>query len=516
MVHQPTAEAHSPPLISLRGISKSFGEVKANEQIDLDVHASQVLALLGENGAGKSTLVKILYGFYQADAGRIEHRGKPVRIESPQDARELQIGMVFQSFSLIPAFTVAENMALFIRDLGRVMNLKQLSERIVSISERYNLKADPSALVMDLSVGDLQKAEILKLLLSDARILILDEPTRVLAPHEIKSLFSVLDKLRVDGFAVILITHKMNEVMDIADHIVVLRNGRMAGSLSVTEASEQKLIEMMFARPINEFRSMERPESQAGDALLEMKAVSTRAEGAQMSLKAIDLQVRSGEIVGITGVSGNGQRELADLVLGRLRVSDGSMLLRGKDATGFSTREIRREGVAFIPESPMAMAVAPFMTVLENMAVPQLERYARNGGFTIDWKSIQQEYTASMDRLNITLPLYSLTRSLSGGNLQRMVIAREMAHQPRLIIASYMTSGLDVRSAIAAREALVHARARGAGVLLFSDDLEELFSLSDHLIVLHAGEIRGRFIPAETSYEEIGYLMTGSVASDGH
>lgn len=515
MTDHPTKEAQTPLLISLRGISKTFGDVKANDQIDLDVHASKVLALLGENGAGKSTLVKILYGFYQADSGTIEHRGSTVTIQSPQDARALQIGMVFQSFSLIPAFTVAENMALFFRDLGRVMDLKRISGRIETISERYNLKVDPAAVVMDLSVGDQQKAEILKLLLSDARVLILDEPTRVLAPHEIEALFEVLDNLRADGFAVILITHKMKEVMDIADHIVVLRNGRVAGSISVAEASEQKLIEMMFARPVTEFQGIERAKSEAGVALLELKKVSTRAEGARMSLKEIDLKVRSGEIVGITGVSGNGQRELADLVLGRLPAAAGSIILRGKDATGYSIRRIRREGVAFIPESPMAMAVAPYMTVLENMAIPQIERYARNGGFTIDWDTIQQEYTASMDRLEITLPLLSPARSLSGGNLQRLVIAREMAHQPSLIIASYLTSGLDVRSAIAAREALIQARARGAGVLFFSDDLDELFALSDRLIVLHAGKIRGHFTPLETSYEQIGYLMTGSETSGG-
>jgi len=511
-----TTEAQTSPLISLRGISKSFGDIKANHGIDLDIHASRVLALLGENGAGKSTLVKILYGFYRADSGVIEYRGEPVSIKSPQDARELGIGMVFQNFSLIPAFTVAENMALFFRDLGRVMNLKQISGRIESISERYNLEVDPSALVMDLSVGDRQKAEILKLLLSEARVLILDEPTRVLAPHEIEALFKVLDNLRSDGFAIILITHKMKEVMDIADHIVVLRSGQVAGSLSVAQASEKKLIEMMFSRPVTEFQSIDHPKAEPGVALLELKQVSTPAEGTRMSLKEINLDVHAGEIVGITGVSGNGQTELADLVLGRLPAEGGSIHLAGKDATDYSIRKVRREGVAFIPESPMAMAVAPYMTVLENMVVPQIERYARNGGFTIDWDAIQQDCTASMDRLDITLPLYSTARSLSGGNLQRMVITRELAHQPSLIIASYLTSGLDVRSAIAAREALVQARARGAGVLLFSDDLNELFSLSDRLIVLHEGRIRGQFLPSETSFEEIGYLMTGSEASDEH
>jgi simple sugar transport system ATP-binding protein len=517
MADRSTTDAHVTPLISMRGINKSFADVKANDQIDIDIYASEVLALLGENGAGKSTLVKILYGFYQADSGMILHRGEPVTILSPHDAREQHIGMVFQNFNLIPAFTVAENIALFFPDLDAVVNLKQITHQIERISERYNLQVDPTMFVMDLSVGDKQKVEIMKLLLSDARVLILDEPTRVLVPHEIESLFNVLDSLRADGYAIVLITHKMKEVLEIADRITVLRQGRVASSLPVIEASEDKLIELMFARKVAEFQGIERHELPVeAEALLELRQVSTRAEGAQVSLKAIDLKVYPGEIVGITGVSGNGQRELADVVLGKLPVSSGSIFLCEEDATHFSIRSIRRKGVAFVPESPMAMAVAPYMTVIENMAVPQIWRYSSNGGLMIDWEAIKQDYSASMDQLGFELPLYSLTRSLSGGNLQRMVIAREMAHQPELIIASYLTSGLDVRSAIAAREALVQARSQGAGVLLFSDDLDELFALSDRLIVLQGGSIRGRFTPAETSYQEIGYLMTGSGASNVH
>jgi simple sugar transport system ATP-binding protein len=497
----------------MRGIDKSFGDVKANDQIDLDVFASEVLALLGENGAGKSTLVKILYGFYQADGGTIEHLGAPVSIQSPHDARQLNIGMVFQNFNLIPAFTVAENIALFFPDLNALVDLKHISYQIETISKRYNLQVDPDALVMDLSVGDQQKVEILKLLVSNARVLILDEPTRVLVPHEIEALFNVLENLRSDGFAIILITHKLKEVLDIADRITVLRNGRIAGSITIEEASEQKLVEMMFARKVAEFQGLDPNRVEEADVpVLDLRAISTQGEGTQVSLKKIDLKVLSGEIVGITGVSGNGQRELADVVLGKLNVESGSIFLRNENVTDYSIRKIRRKGVAFIPESPTAMAVAPYMTVLENMAVPQIWRYSRNGGLMIDWDAINKDYSASMDQLDFTLPLYSPARTLSGGNLQRLVIAREMAHEPELIIASYLTSGLDVRSAIAAREALVQARAQGAGVLLFSDDLDELFSLSDRLIVLQGGSIRGQFIPANTSYQEIGYLMTGAEA----
>jgi simple sugar transport system ATP-binding protein len=513
MVEKPDPHALHVPLISLCGITKSFGDVRANEAIDLDIFESEVLALLGENGAGKSTLVKILYGFYQADSGSIEYRGKPVSIHSPQDSRALRIGMVFQTFNLIPAFTVAENIALFFPDLDPVIDLKRVSEQIKQLSEQYNLTVDPSALVMDLSIGDQQKVEILKLLISDARLLILDEPTRVLVPHEIEALFAVLDSLRADGYAIILITHKMKEVMKVADRIMVLRSGQAAGLLSIKQASEEKLIELMFGKSVSEFKQIDREDKTLERMpLLELKDISTHSEGARVSIEAIDLKVHEGEIVGITGVSGNGQKELADVVLGRLDAISGSIFLSGEEVSELSINGIRRKGVVFIPENPLSMAVAPFMTVLENVTVPQLWRYSRNAGLRIDWETVRRDFSHSMEALGFILPFYAPARSLSGGNLQRLVIAREMTHQPKLIIASYLTSGLDVQSAIAAREAIVQSRDHGAGVLLFSDDLDELFAISDRLIVLQGGRIMGSFKPAETTYQEIGLLMTGSEA----
>jgi ABC-type uncharacterized transport system ATPase subunit len=504
-------------LISLHGITKHFGDVKANQAIDLEIFQSEVLALLGENGAGKSTLVKILYGFYQADSGIIEYLGKPVAIQSPLDARVLQIGMVFQTFNLIPAFTVAENIALFFPDLDPILNLKRVTERIEQLSKRYNLSVDPNALVMDLSIGDQQKVEILKLLISDARVLILDEPTRVLVPHEIDQLFKVLTSLRADGYAIILITHKMKEVLRIADRITVLRKGKVAGSLLINQATEDALVELMFAKPVSEFQQVARKDKKREQLpLLELRGIRTHAVGAQVSLRNLDLQVHEGEIVGITGVSGNGQRELADVMLGRLSALSGSIHLRDEEVSEFSIHRMRRNGMVFIPENPLLMAVAPFMSVLENVAIPQLWRYTRRAGLSIDWGAVRRDLSRSMEGLGFELPLYVPARSLSGGNLQRMVIARELAHQPRLVIASYLTSGLDVQSAIAARKALVQARDDGAAVLLFSDDLDELFALSDRLIVLQGGRIRGSFKPEETTYQEIGLLMTGSEVLNGN
>jgi general nucleoside transport system ATP-binding protein len=503
--------ADRQPILALRGITKNFPGVLANDAINLDIFNSEVHALLGENGAGKSTLMKILYGFYHADAGEIQLNGKPISIHSPRDARTAHIGMVFQDLNLIPAFTVAENIALFLPDLKAVLNPQEIDQRINEISKHYGLEVNPQTLVAQLSIGDQQKVEILKLLLSDARLLILDEPTRVLAPHEVNALFGILENLRKDGYAIVLITHKMKEVLESADRITVLRRGKVAGSLLRAEATEEKLVTLMFEKELSGLKVDTGVEHEASARpVLELHGVETRAEGAGISLEGIDLKIYPGEIVGIAGVSGNGQRELCDVVLGMETCLKGQKILLGRDLTNLPVQVMRRNGVSFIPENPLMMASVPFMTVLENMALTNTGRYARRGGFSMDWAAVKADIEDTMNRLGFSLNFYAIARSLSGGNLQRMVILREMTHDPRLIIASYLTRGLDVQSAIAARQALVQARQGGAGILLISEDLEELFTLSDRLLVLYGGRIVGEFRPAETTIHEIGHLMTGS------
>jgi ABC-type uncharacterized transport system ATPase subunit len=499
------------PLLVLRGITKSFPGVVANDHVDLDIYSGEVHALLGENGAGKSTLMKILYGFYRADSGQILLNGEPISIRSPHDARGVRIGMVFQDFTLIPAFSVVENIALFVPDLKAVPNIKDIYRRIHELSERYNLQVNPQATVSQLSIGEQQKVEILKLLLSDARLLILDEPTRVLAPHEVTALFSVIDSLRTDGYAIIMITHKMNEVLECADRITVLRGGRVAGSLPRSEASEDKLVAMMFEKGLSRLQVSPKPAlDESVPPLLELRGVETRGEGAATSLKAIDLKIYPGEIVGAAGVSGNGQKELGDIVLGLEKCIRGTKFMFGEDYTHRSIQEVRKSGVSFIPENPLTMASVPFMTVLENMALTNAWRYARLGGLAMDWQAVKTDIEDALKKLGFSLSLYIPARSLSGGNQQRMIIVREMSHNPHLIIASYLTRGLDVQSTIAARQALIQARESGAGVLLISEDLEELFALSDRLIVLYGGKIVGAFKPEETNIHEVGHLMTGS------
>jgi ABC-type uncharacterized transport system ATPase subunit len=504
-------QTNPKPIVSLRGITKSFPGVLANDRIDLDLYASEIHALLGENGAGKSTLMKILYGFYRYDAGEILFDQRPVVIRSPHDARQHRIGMVFQDFSLIPALTVAENIALFLPKLPAVLNVKAIDQRIIEISRRYDLQVNPRALVSQLSIGEQQKVEILKLLLAEAHLLILDEPTRVLAPHETEALFKVLDSLRQDGYAIVLITHKMKEVMECADRITVLRGGHLEGTLMRSEASEEKLVALMFEKKLSALRVTPRDtHSQPETPLLELRGTWTRAEGLSPKLKNINLKVHPGEIVGVAGVSGNGQKELGDLALGMIRCVQGRKYLFGRDCTRQSIQQVRRSGVGFIPENPLTMAIAPFMTVLQNMALTRTWRYARTGGFRMDWKAVKGDAERTMQALEFSFPLYVPARSLSGGNLQRMVIVREMSQEPRLIIASYLTRGLDVQSTIAARQALVQARDKAAGILLISEDLEELFTLSDRLIVLYSGSIVGSFKPDETNVYDIGHLMTGS------
>jgi simple sugar transport system ATP-binding protein len=498
-------------IISMQGISKQFPGVLANDNIDLQIYHSEIHALLGENGAGKSTLMKILYGFYRADSGQILHKGTPYTIRSPQDARAIHIGMVFQELSLIPAMSVVENIALFLPDLPVILKTKEIADRITDISTRYNLHVPPHALISQLSIGEQQKVEILKLLLSDARLLILDEPTRVLAPHEVDALFNVLYGLREDGYAIILITHKMKEVLTCADRITVLRKGRVAGSLLQAEADENRLVELMFAKKVSALQVTHKVERDTSTRpILELRSARTKGEGAETSLMDIDLQIYPGEIIGVAGVSGNGQKELGDLVLGMINCTSGEKLLDSEDMTDLSIREVRKRGVGFIPEDPHTMASVPYMTILENFTLTNAWRYAHSGGLAMNWSSAKTDIKNTLDFFGFELPLFAPARSLSGGNLQRLVITREMSHQPRLIIASYLTRGLDVQSTLAARRALLQARDNGAGVLLISEDLEELFSLSDRIVVLFQGKIVGMFTPTDTDMYHIGHLMTGS------
>jgi general nucleoside transport system ATP-binding protein len=505
--------ATEPALIEVRQIVKRYGSLKANDKVDFTLRGGEVHALLGENGAGKSTLSRILYGFTRPDSGQILFNGKRTEFRSPRDARRLGIGMVFQNFMLIPALSVSENVALFMADLSPLVSREAIARRIRPIAQRFGLSVDPSAQVRQLSVGDQQKVEILKLLLADARVLILDEPTKVLAPHEVEALFRTFGALKEEGFAILFITHKLREVIACADRITVMRQGRIAGELTRESADGKTLVSMMFEERVveNTPEAAATPRAASGDAraLLELRAACTRASGSETALREIDLVIGEEEIVGVAGVSGNGQKELGDMILGVTPLSRGRKHLFGADASRWTIGRIRESGVAFVPEDPLAMAAVPGMSVRENLLLGTARRYGKGAG--VDWRRLEAEMGESFQKLDFPLPrLDPPIRALSGGNLQRVVIAREMAKDPRLIVALYPTRGLDVRSALSVRHLLRKARDSGGGVLLISEDLEELSEMSDRLLVMYEGAVVGEFRRGAWGTEMVGHLMTGS------
>lgn len=512
-------QAQVTPILETRGLTKRFGNFVANQSIDLAIYAGEVHAILGENGAGKSTLMKSLYGFHQPSAGEIWLKGQKVTIPTPQAGRQLGIGMVFQNFTLVPAMTVLENIALFLPDMRRQLNYAAIEKRLQEFADRYGLQIDAKRRVAALAIGERQRLEILKVLLSGARILIFDEPTSVLTPQEVEGFFQVIQRLKADGYAILFITHKLPEVMAISDRITVLRQGSVAGILSRAEASPAAIIQMMLgktpAKPAEESSpEVEQPTPSKGAApriLAELRRVSVAPQHGGARLAGIDLQLAAGEIVGVAGVSGNGQREVGDALLGILPLAQGERLLGGEVANGWSPARIRASGVACIPEDALQMGAIRGMTVAENMVLGEQRRYSMLGGLVMNWPSVRtaaeqglgQVFAARAPRLEVPV------ETLSGGNLQRVVVAREVGRQPKVLLAYYPARGLDIANAEAMRQLLVRCKKEGAAVLLFSEDMEELFSLSDRLLVLYHGQIVGHLGRTEFDAHRVGHLMTG-------
>jgi ABC-type uncharacterized transport system ATPase subunit len=491
----------APPLVVMEHVSKLFPGVVANDDVTLDLREGEVHALIGENGAGKSTLMRVLYGLYPPDGGRITVRGNEVKIGSPRDAIALGIGMVHQHFVLVDPFTVAENVILGMEG-GPILDKEGSEAKVAELARSYGFQIDPSAIVENLSVGEEQRVEILKALYRGVDILILDEPTAVLTPAESAELFENLRRLRGDGKTIVFISHKLGEVLDIADRITVLRRGVVVGETTPAETSKAKLAEMMVGRPVL-FR-LEKPEVEPGEVALRLDDL----RGGR--LRGVSIEVRRGEIVGVAGVEGNGQRDLADAIMGLRQLDGGRIELAGRDLGALSTEEIRDAGVAFIPEDRQEQGLVLDMTLWENTVLGRHDDDEFSGRFGVlllrKIKDLAQRLIKEFDVRARTIEVSA--RTLSGGNQQKLILARELETDPAMLLAAQPTRGLDVGAIEFVWSQILEQKAAGRAVLLISAELDEIYALSDRIVTLYEGRITGEY-PPDAPADEVGRGMLG-------
>ncbi len=488
---------------------KRFPGVVASNGVNLAVRKGEIHCLLGENGAGKTTLMRILYGLYQPDEGEIILNGKAVRISSPRAALSYHIGMVHQHFRLVPTLTVAENVVLGLNEgTGPFLNYKQTCKKISDIADKYGLVVDPRAKVWQLTVGQRQRVEILKALYREASILIMDEPTSVLTPQEVDQLFSTLRTLVDDGLTIIFITHKLDEVMEISDRVTVLRKGKAIATVNTAETNKAQLAELMVGREVV-FR-LEKNEVNRGEKILVVDDVHALNDRGLPALRGTSFDLYEGEILGVAGVSGNGQRELAEVLTGLRRARRGHVTLEGRAMINCSAREISDMGVAHVPTERKRIGTVPNMTVRDNLILKTYRKPPFSHGMFLDNRAAEENARKAMDEYQIMAPsIDTAVKVLSGGNIQRVVLARELSGDPRLIIAAHPTYGLDVGATEQVREILLAQRDRGAGILLISEDLEEIMTMSDRILVLFEGRVMGVIDAKAAQIERIGLMMAG-------
>ena len=497
--------------LQMRGITKRFGTVLANDHVDLDVYQGEILAILGENGCGKTTLMNMIAGIYFPDEGRILIGGQEVVIRSPKDAFEHKIGMVHQHFKLVDLFTAAENVVLGTKAEGRY-NLKTVNSQVAEIAGRYGFRLDPAKKIYDMSVSEKQTVEIIKVLYRGADILILDEPTAVLTPQEITRLFDVLHRMKEDGKSIIIITHKLNEVMEVSDRVAIMRRGVHIDTVNTAETNESQLTEMMVGRAVS--LNIDRPEPVDPKLLLEVKNVTVRDEEGLLKLNNVSFDVFSGEILGIAGISGAGQKELLESIYGLQNLEEGSILFHIPD-TGEVTDlrqktplEIRQMGVhlSFVPEDRLGMGLVGSMDITDNMMLRSY-RSGRNG--FLNRKKPKDQAEQIIRDLEVSTPGTSTpVRRLSGGNVQKVLVGREIAQTPRLLMTAYPVRGLDINSSYTIYHLMNEQKQKGVAVVFVGEDLDVLLALSDRIVVINGGVVTGIVDARTVTKEEIGLLMT--------
>ena len=491
------------PTFEMRKIVKRFPGVVANRDVDLTIEAGEIHALLGENGAGKSTLMQILYGFHAMDSGSILIDGKAVGIASPRDAIALGIGMVHQEFMLVPSFTVAENTVL---GLEGKLDLREAGRRLRALSEQHHLAVDPDARVQYLPIGVQQRVEILKLLYRDARLLILDEPTGVLTTHEKDRLFTVLRGLRAQGRSIVIVTHKLQEIVDLADRVTVMRDGRVVATVSTQETTEQELARLMVGREVN-LRAVKAP-VERGDAILRIQGLHVRDEAGQEKVRGVSLEVHAGEILGIAGVDGNGQSQLAEAIMHLLPADQGRVFLKEREVTRLTVAQHRALGLAYVPADRRQVGAVTEMAIADNAILGSQRKFTR--GPFLDWQGIREHAEKLIARFGVRASS-SATKAgkLSGGNLQKLILGREILENATAMVVEQPTRGLDVGAIESIWAELLSQREGGKAILLISAELEELMNLADRIAVMFEGRIAGILDAASVTSENLGLMISG-------
>ena len=502
----------APIVLEMRNITKTFPGVVANDDVTFALRKGEVHALLGENGAGKSTLMNVLSGLYSPDSGAILINGKQVVFHSPRDAIVAGVGMVHQHFMLVDSMTVAENIILGLRNVGLILNTSEIEQEITRIGKQYGLPVNPRLKVWQLSVGEQQRVEIIKQLYRGADILILDEPTAVLTPQETEALFATLREMTADGKSIIFISHKLDEVLSIADRITVLRAGKWVATVSAAGMTKPECASLMVGREV--LFTLEKPPAQIGEERLAITDLEALNDKGLLALHRLSLSVHSGEIVGIAGVAGNGQKELAETICGLRPAERGTVLVSSSTVTGGPPILVIEAGVAYVPEDRSATGSAPHLSVAENLALKSYRRQNIGRGIFLSRGEMRRQAENLIADYDISTPgPDTQARLLSGGNLQKVILAREISQHPQVTIAASPTRGLDVGATENVRNILLEERSQGAAILLISEDLDEVMALSDRIAVLFEGQIVGMVPADEADREEIGLMMAGETVT---